>query len=224
MSLLIHADQRERGPVVLQSTGSLGQSGCSREGVQCEISKNIRKENKASKTISSESERTGTLCDYCNGIQRGRGQINSRLKGADALVQAARAAKKPKSCGCRSQSPTWRAASLPHDPRRRYQRVYGCGGVTLQTVPLMSCSASCASPHRPTTTSNRPLDFNELIIENPAATSRVRAAGLSMTGTGIYPGDIVVVNRARNVAHENIILRWSTGVHDQALTWCGPMS
>ena len=79
-------------------------------------------------------------------------------------------------------------------------------GVSRQTVPLMSCTASCGFPSPADDYLDRPLDFNELIIENPAATFAVRAAGLSMTGAGIYPGDIVVVNRARNVAHENIIL------------------
>jgi DNA polymerase V len=42
---------------------------------------------------------------------------------------------------------------------------------------------------------NRPLDFNELLIENPAATFAVRIAGDSMTGIGLYPGDIAVVDR-----------------------------
>lgn len=76
----------------------------------------------------------------------------------------------------------------------------------VQTVPLVGATASCGFPSPADDYLDRPLDFNELIIENPAATFAVRAAGLSMTGAGIYPGDIVVVNRARNVAHENIIL------------------
>ncbi|MFP5077410.1 LexA family protein [Rhizobium sp. YIM 134829] len=75
-----------------------------------------------------------------------------------------------------------------------------------QTVPLVGATASCGFPSPADNHLDHPLDFNELIIENPAATFAVRAAGLSMTGAGIYPGDIVVVNRACNVAHENIIL------------------
>ena len=34
----------------------------------------------------------------------------------------------------------------------------------------------------------RPLDFNELLIGNPAATFAVRIAGESMTGAGLFPG------------------------------------
>ena len=53
---------------------------------------------------------------------------------------------------------------------------------------------------------DRPLDFNALLIENPAATFAVRIAGESMTGAGLYPGDIAVVNRARAPVSGNVIL------------------
>ena len=53
---------------------------------------------------------------------------------------------------------------------------------------------------------DRPLDFNELLVENPAATFAVRVAGESMTGAGLYPGDIAVVNRARNPVSGNVVL------------------
>jgi DNA polymerase V len=75
-----------------------------------------------------------------------------------------------------------------------------------QAVPLMGHTASCGFPSPADDYLDRPLDFNELLIENPAATFAVRASGLSMIGAGIFPNDICVVNRARNVAHENIVL------------------
>jgi len=53
---------------------------------------------------------------------------------------------------------------------------------------------------------DRPLDFNELLIENLAATFAVRITGDSMTGAGLFPGDIAVVNRARKAINGNIIL------------------
>src|SRR5947209_9339856 len=55
-----------------------------------------------------------------------------------------------------------------------------------------------------TTLFRSPLDFNELVIENPAATFAVRVAGESMTGVGIFPGDIAIVNRARAVGDQCI--------------------
>jgi DNA polymerase V len=51
-----------------------------------------------------------------------------------------------------------------------------------------------------------PIDFNELIIENQPATFAVRIAGDSMKGIGIYPNDIAVVNRARQVRNGSIVL------------------
>src|SRR5277367_1050979 len=63
------------------------------------------------------------------------------------------------------------------------------------TVPLMATSAACGFPSPADDYLDRPLDFNELLIENPAATFAVRIE--SMTGAGLFPGDIAVVDRAR---------------------------
>jgi DNA polymerase V len=49
-------------------------------------------------------------------------------------------------------------------------------------------------------------DFNALLVENPVATFAVRISGKSMTGAGIYPGDIAVVNRAREPKNGDIVL------------------
>lgn len=40
------------------------------------------------------------------------------------------------------------------------------------------------------------LDFNELLVKRPAATFCVRVTGASMTGAGIFPDDILVVDRS----------------------------
>jgi DNA polymerase V len=51
-----------------------------------------------------------------------------------------------------------------------------------------------------------PLDFNDLLIENPAATFAVRVAGDSMIGAGIFPGDIAIVDRAKTPKDRSIVL------------------
>jgi hypothetical protein len=51
-----------------------------------------------------------------------------------------------------------------------------------------------------------PLDFNELVVENLPATFSVRAAGDSMIGINIFPGDIAVVNRAKSVRDRAIVV------------------
>lgn len=79
-------------------------------------------------------------------------------------------------------------------------------GDTNQTVPLVGATAACGFPSPADDYLDRPLDFNELLIENPAATFAVRVAGESMICAGIFPGDIAVVNRARAPVHGCIVL------------------
>jgi DNA polymerase V len=59
------------------------------------------------------------------------------------------------------------------------------------TVPLMASPAACGFPSPADDYLDRPLDFNELLIENPAATFAVRIAGDSMSGVGLFPGDLL---------------------------------
>jgi DNA polymerase V len=64
-------------------------------------------------------------------------------------------------------------------------------------VPLAGHSVPAGFPSPAEDYIDRALDFNELLIENTAATFAVKIAGESMTGAGMLPGDIAVINRAR---------------------------
>lgn len=77
---------------------------------------------------------------------------------------------------------------------------------TPLTVPLVGSSASCGFPSPADDYLDRPLDFNELLIQNPAATFAVRISGESMTGAGLFPGDIAVVDRSLPVSSGCIVL------------------
>lgn len=79
-------------------------------------------------------------------------------------------------------------------------------GRTAQHVPMMAWSAVCGFPSPAEDYVDRPLDFNELLIEHQAATFAIRIEGDSMTGAGIYPGDIAVVDRAREPVNGSIVL------------------
>jgi DNA polymerase V len=50
------------------------------------------------------------------------------------------------------------------------------------------------------------LDLNEYLIEHPAATYFVKVEGFSMINAGIHPGDILIVDRAIEPAHNKIII------------------
>ncbi len=73
-------------------------------------------------------------------------------------------------------------------------------------VPLMSTSAACGFPSPADDDMDRPLDFNELLVKNLAATFAVRISGESMRDKGLYPGDIAVVDRARSAISGSIVL------------------
>jgi DNA polymerase V len=79
-------------------------------------------------------------------------------------------------------------------------------GRTAATVPLMANTAECGFPSPADDYLDRPLDFNELLIENPAATFAVRVAGESMLGAGIFPGDIAIIDRSRRPVDRAIVL------------------
>jgi hypothetical protein len=57
--------------------------------------------------------------------------------------------------------------------------VLGLKSRTAQRVPMMAWSAACGFPSPAEDYVDRPLDFNELLIEHPAATFVIRIAPAS---------------------------------------------
>jgi len=49
------------------------------------------------------------------------------------------------------------------------------------------------------------LDLNDF-IDHPASTFFVRASGESMTGAGIFPGDLLIVDRSLQAKHNSIVI------------------
>ena len=50
------------------------------------------------------------------------------------------------------------------------------------------------------------LDLNEHLIDHPAATFFVRAAGDSMTNAGINEGDLLIVDRSKEAKNNDIVV------------------
>ena len=50
------------------------------------------------------------------------------------------------------------------------------------------------------------IDLNEELIPRPNSTFIVRARGDSMTGSGIYPGDLLIVDRSLSPRNGSIII------------------
>lgn len=86
------------------------------------------------------------------------------------------------------------------------QQPIPCAGRTLRHLLLYASRVPAGFPSPAEDYLDRPLDFNELLIVHPAATFAVRVTGESMTGIGIFPGDIAVVDRALTAQSGSIIL------------------
>ena len=55
------------------------------------------------------------------------------------------------------------------------------------------------------------LSLDEYLIKHKAATFFIRAQGDSMTGAGITSGDVLIVDRALEVQHKDIIIAYLNG-------------
>ncbi len=72
--------------------------------------------------------------------------------------------------------------------------------------PLMATHVAAGFPSPAEQYVEAPLDLNELLVRQPAATFFVRAAGDSMVGAGIRPGDILVVDRSLEASDGSIVI------------------
>lgn len=50
------------------------------------------------------------------------------------------------------------------------------------------------------------INLHELVVRNPAATFFLRASGESMLGVGIHDGDLLVVDRSLEAAHNRVVI------------------
>jgi len=83
--------------------------------------------------------------------------------------------------------------------------------VTSVAVPLASSHAQAGFPSPADDHLERALDFNELLVAHPAATFAVKITGESMTGIGLFPGDIAVVDRSITVSDGRLVLALLNG-------------
>lgn len=75
-----------------------------------------------------------------------------------------------------------------------------------QPAPLFASQPAAGFPAPGDDLVEKPLDLNDLLIDNPTATFFVRVAGDSMEGAGIFDGDILVVDRSIVPSDERIVV------------------
>ena len=74
------------------------------------------------------------------------------------------------------------------------------------TLPLYGSTVSCGFTSPAEDHVENQLSLDEYLIPNPNATFFVRASGDSMTGAGIFDGDLLVIDRSITATSNNIIL------------------
>ena len=72
--------------------------------------------------------------------------------------------------------------------------------------PIFSSSVPAGFPSPADDYIEGQLDLNEYFVPHPSATFYVRVTGESMTGAGILPGDILIVDRSLDAIHDSIVI------------------
>ena len=74
------------------------------------------------------------------------------------------------------------------------------------TIPLFLHRASCGFPSPASDYLEGKLDLNTHCVPHPAATFYLRAEGESMTGVGIFPGDLLVVDKSLTPRNGDVVI------------------
>ena len=76
----------------------------------------------------------------------------------------------------------------------------------LPKLPLIGWRIAAGFPSPAEDFVEGKLDLQTLVVKNPAATFYVRVSGPSMIGLGIFPGDILTVDRAIPPKHKDVVI------------------
>jgi len=73
-------------------------------------------------------------------------------------------------------------------------------------IPMSGECVAAGFPSPAESYIEKDLDLNEYIVHHPAATFFIRADGESMIGAGIFPGDLLVVDRSLNPVNGSVVI------------------
>ena len=78
-------------------------------------------------------------------------------------------------------------------------------------IPLLVSQVSAGFPSPADDYLDGDLDLHDYLVKKPAATFLVRATGKSMSGIGIFEGDVLVVDRSGKAIDRSIIIACING-------------
>lgn len=98
--------------------------------------------------------------------------------------------------------------ALPSDLLAHYSDIVSLPTKTPKScpLPLFMGKVSAGFPSPADDYIEKTLDLNELLIQKPAATFFARAQGNSMIGAGIFPDDILVVDRSIDPVSGKVVI------------------
>ncbi|MGH7157629.1 MAG: LexA family protein [Candidatus Saccharimonadales bacterium] len=64
----------------------------------------------------------------------------------------------------------------------------------------------------------QPLDFNKLLVENTVSTFMFRVHGNEWEASGVFDGDIAVVDRALSAGKNDVVIWWKEGGGEFAIS------
>lgn len=86
------------------------------------------------------------------------------------------------------------------------EEIYHARVKTHFDIPLYTCPVSAGFPSPADEYLEGKLDLNKHLIPHPLATFFVRVSGNSMTGAGIYEGDLLIVDRSLEPRDGNVVI------------------
>lgn len=84
--------------------------------------------------------------------------------------------------------------------------IYSVAETEKHALPLFISPVAAGFPSPAEDYQDRKLDLNDLLIKRPSSTFFVRVSGPSMTGAGIFDGDLLVVDRSVTATDNKIVI------------------
>ena len=95
--------------------------------------------------------------------------------------------------------------------RLRLTDVYPLFKGPPRPLPLLLWHVCAGFPSPATDFAEEPLDLNDLLVKNPPATFMMRVRGCSMEAAGIFDGDLLVVDRSKEVRRGAVVIAYLDG-------------
>lgn len=74
------------------------------------------------------------------------------------------------------------------------------------SFPLYNCQVQAGAPSPSEDVPAEKLDLGSYLVQNPASTFFVKVAGESMTGAGIFPDDLLIVDKSITATNGDVVV------------------